>query len=264
MLVGKELAYPVLSKINLAFTWGTFVLIGIGVLTMIARYKEMVALSNVKHKKRDFLKNKFEMEYLVMTLACAGLMISMVALPYVSKGYGIERLYTLMLVILSVCFVIGGIVLSKYFKLKPYLIILLILVPYFLFWTGPMYQIFGAHVSVNLNSGGKGYDREYIHDSESCAAKWLMMNGEKNSMIYPTDVYGRQGLISQGKISSNRIDEDALSAHKKLKGYIYLCYNNVVNGKLVVEGKSCNMSEYSDRFIEKSKVYSSGCSEIYG
>ena len=264
MLVGKELAYPVLSKINLAFTWGTFVLIGIGVLTMIARYKEMVALSNVKHKKPDFLKDKFEMEYLVMTLACAGLMVSMVALPYISKGYGIERLYSLMLVILSVCFVIGGIVLSKYFKLKPYLIILLILVPYFLFWTGPMYQIFGAHVSVNLNSGGKGYDREYIHDSESCAAKWLMMNGEKNSMIYPTDVYGRQGLISQGKISSNRIDEDALSAHKKLKGYIYLCYNNVVNGKLVVEGKSCNMSEYPDSFIGKSKVYSSGCSEIYG
>ena len=112
-LVGKGLNPGIFSKVTLAFTWGVFILIGVGVLTLIKRYKEVTAISNVKLKKPDFLKEKFEVEYLVMTLACSGLLIIMVVLPYVSKGYGIGRLYGLMVIILSVCFVIGSMTLSK-------------------------------------------------------------------------------------------------------------------------------------------------------
>ena len=288
LLVGQGLAYPILSRANLAVTWCTFIFIGIGVLTMLKRYKEMVAISNVKLKKPDFLKTKFEMEYLVMALACAGLLVIMVALPYVSTGYGIQRLYSLVLVILSVCFVMGGMALSHFLskertctkketlfasksvgrekasEVRAYLIILLILIPYFLFVTGAMYQICGAPIMPTLNSEGEGYDREYIYNSESCAAKWLMVNSEKRSRIYTPDGDGWHRVMSQGKISPSQIDARSFSKHSpllKLKGgYIYLCYNNVVKGKLGVEG---NMTEYSDMFIGKSKVYNSGSAEIY-
>jgi uncharacterized membrane protein len=318
-LVGQELAYPILSKACLAFTWVTFILIGIGVLTMLKRYKEMVSISNVKHKKPDFLKTKFEMEYLAMALGCAGLLVIMVALPYVSVGYGMQRLYSLVLIILSVCFVMGGMTLShflskertwakketlfakqkafmennsffspafflrkvvgkaflskKMFVLKEknkgsqvraYLIILLVLIPYFLFVTGAMYQICGAPIAYTLNSEGEAHDREYVHDSESCGAKWLKAYSEMGAMIYALGV-GRLKLVSQGKIPMGKIDVHSFPMHKKLREgwYIYLCYNNVVKGKLMVEGMPCNMTEYSDMFIGKSKVYSSGSAEIY-
>ena len=113
-LVGQELRYPILSRANLVLTWCTFIFIGIGVLTMIKRYKEMIAISDVKLEKRDFLKTKFEMEYLAIVLMCAGLLVIMVALPHVSVGYEIWRLYSLAIVILSVCFVIGGMTLSHF------------------------------------------------------------------------------------------------------------------------------------------------------
>ena len=272
-LAGQELAYPILSRANLAFTWGTFILIGLGVLTMLK--------STVKLKNPVFLKTKFEMEYLVMAMACSGLLVVMVALPFVSTGYGIQRLYSLVLVILSVCFVIGGMMLSKHFfffkKRKPvlkeknngsevraYLVILLILIPYFLFQTGAMHVIFGAPGPTTLNSEGEEDDCEYVHDSESYAAKWLAMNSETNSRIYTADGHGWHRVISQGKIPLNRINPHLFSMHEKLReGYIYLSYNNVVNSKLEVEGMTCNMTEYSDMLIEKSKICDTGGSEVY-
>jgi uncharacterized membrane protein len=346
VLYGQGLEYGIISRVNLAVTWSTFIFIGIGVVTLIKRYKEMIDISNVKHKKPDFLKTEFEMEYLVMALACAGLLVIMVALPYVSKGYGIDRMYAMMLVILSVCFIIGGMTLSKYFsffikyflskertcakkecnsfgnaflskkrfvlkekqkslsksfsfkkklllkkqkkgrkdeirkgkgnrksvdgkngsQVRAYLIILLILIPYFLFVTGAMHQIFGVPVVITLNSGGEAYDRDYIHDQECCTAKWLMMNGEKNSLIYSTDMFGKQRLVSQGEISPNRIDAHSFSKHRNPRGYIYLSYNNVVKGKLATYSYGYvtdNMSEYSDMFIGKSNIYDNAYSEIY-
>ena len=317
-LVGLELTYPILSRANFVFTWGTFILIGIGVLTMLKRYKEMVAIAGVKRKKPDFLKTKFEMEYLTIALMCAGLLVIMVALPFISIGYDILRLYSLVIVILSVCFVIGGMTLSHFFfykkktcakrksyffgkaffskerfeeknvtqqtfkkslikkpftnksgdrgkgsQVRAYLIILLILIPYCMFTTGAIHQLFCAPSSIILNSEGEVYDAKYVHDQDSYGAKWLMVNSEKNSRIYTTDGHGWHRLISQGKISRGRIDFHSFPRHEKIKGYLYLSYDNVINGKLEVERERCNMSEYSDMFVGKSKVYNSGGSEIY-
>ena len=263
-LAGQELTYPILSRVNLAVTWGTFILIGIGVLTMIKRYKEMIVISNVKLKKPDFLKTKFEMEYLAMALACAGLLVIMVALPFVSKGYYIHRLYLLMIIILSVCFIMGSMTLAKYFKLRPYLIILLVLIPYFLFMTGAIHQICGVPSSIILNSEGEGYKHEYIHDQGSYGAKWLMMNGKNNSKIYIAGWFANRELISQGKIRTERIDSRSFSGHLKLKeGYIYLYFNNVVRNKLVVGDVTHDMNEYSDMFVGKSKIYNNGGTEVW-
>ena len=147
-------------------------------------------------------------------------------------------------------------------QVRAYSIILLILIPYFLFVTGAMCQIFGAPVTLNLNSEGETYDREYVHDSESCGAMWLAMHGEKNSQIYTPDGHGSHRLLSQGKISPRRINSRSFSAQdRNIKGYIYLYYNNVVKGKLMAG--TGNMTEYSDMFVRRSKIYNSGGAEIY-
>jgi uncharacterized membrane protein len=230
---------------------------------MLKRYKEMVLIPNTKHKKPDFLKTKFEPEYLIMVLTCAGLLVLMVALPLLSVGYDIERVYLLALITLSVCFIIGGIELSKYFRIKPYLIILLILVLYSMFMTSVMYQVSGVQCSITLNSGGENYAREGIYDQDSYGAKWLSMNGKKDSQIYTADGFGSRWLMSQGKISLNRIDYRSFSegSNFRIGRYIYLNHNNVVNGKLFA-GKG-NMGEYSDKFIGTNFIYDNGGSEVY-
>jgi uncharacterized membrane protein len=197
-LLGKDITEKgIPHKIEFVFTWLMFALIGIGVVTSIRRYKEM-SFPELRFKKQDFLKTKFEVEYFVITLACVGLLVTVVAVPFVGSGYSLGRLYPFAITILSVFFVIGGIIIAKYLnqvfrrnnpfrknidernasQLRAYLIILLVLIPYFLCVTGIMYNIFGVPRAIILNSEGEQYDLMYVHDQEGYGARWLRDNGE--------------------------------------------------------------------------------------
>jgi uncharacterized membrane protein len=102
------------NKIEFVFTWLTFALIGIGIITLLVKRKEM-SFPELKFKKPEFLKDKFEVAYFVIALACSGLLVVTVALPFVAVGYSLDRVYAVVITILSVFFVIGGITLSKHF-----------------------------------------------------------------------------------------------------------------------------------------------------
>ena len=297
------------SKIAFVFTWLTFAVIGIGIITLIRRYKEM-SFPELNFKKPDFLKEKFEATYFMIALACAGLLVAFVALPFVSTGYGIDRLYAVAITILSVFFVIGGITLSKHFffftkhflskertcakkdcnsfgkaflskkrfvlkekqksstkntpQVRAYFIILLVLIPYFFCVTGVTHQMFGVRNAIILNSEGKQYDMLYVHDQESYGAKWLS-HKQQNLKIH-ADHGGYLRLTSQGGISGSLIDGRSIFKHKEIlhDGYIYLRYHNLVADEfLPAHGEAHNMTEYSDIFIRKSKIYDSGGSVIY-
>ena len=320
VLLGKDIMQKnVIYQIHFVLTWITFAFIGIGVVTLLRRYKEM-SFPELNFKKPDFLKSKFEVTYFVITLVCSGLLVAIVALPFISKGYGLGRTYPLASTILSVFFVIGGIIFSKHFfffvKRKPvlkekpkgmflvkvftekvvgkaffskkrfdgenalqnpvrkrvdmgngsqvraYLIILLVLIPYFLCITGAMYNIFSVPHSITLNSEGEQYTSMYIHDQESCSAKWLVNNGElKNTKIYTGGGIGGR-LASQAGI--RQYDTHSLCEEgRKINGYIYLRYYNVVNGKICTLGEEHNMTEYQDKFVGKGKIYTNGGSKIW-
>ena len=260
-------------KIEFVFTWLTFAFIGIGIITLIRRYMEM-SFPELKFKKPEFLKDKFEVEYFLITLACSGLLVVMIALPFVAIGYSLERLYTVAIIILSVFFVIGGVTLSKQIFGKSlirdrsvvwaYLIILLILIPYFFCVTGVMYNIFGYSRAITLNSEGEQYDLLYVYDQEICSAKWLKSNTNERDIIY-ADTYGDKRLISQGGITPSRINHWWLATDPvRIDGYIYLRSANSMNGKLVdYHNEVYDMADYSNIFFEKNGIYNSGCSKIY-
>ena len=319
-LLGKDVMEKgIPHKIEFVWTWLAFVLICIGIVTLLRRYKEM-SFPELNFKKPDFLKDKFEVGYFVIALACVGLLVTVILLPYIALGYGLDRMYPLAITILSVFFVIGGITLSKHFffftKRKPvlkekqkssiknfsfkkktllkkqkegknalqnpvrksvgrenglevraYLIILLILIPYFFCITGVMYNIFGVPRAIILNSEGEQYDRMYVHDTESYSAKWLKNNAEKNRYIY-TYPFPWHILISSGNIPRGLLRVLYLE-DERINGYIYLRYYNVVDGKVLVKGrKSPSIEEHSMEgcrgiFIDKKRIYDNGGSEIY-
>ena len=251
------------SKIEFISTWSTFAFIGIGIITLIKRYKEM-SFPELNFKRPEFLKDKFEVTYFMIALLCAGLLIAMVALPFVSKGYCIQRLYATAITILSVFFVIGGITLSRRLKVRAYLIILLVLIPYFFCVTGVMYQMFGVPRAITLNSDGEQYDRRYVHDQESCCAKWLKSDTDEKAKIYG-DFYGTAKLVSQGMIREPRyaksLIEDGIAIEK---GYTYLRYTGVVDGKLLDwSGEWHNITEYEGKFGDNNKIYANGGSEVW-
>ncbi|HJH25573.1 MAG TPA: hypothetical protein C5S37_02110, partial [Methanophagales archaeon] len=290
-------------KIQFVFSWLTFALIGIGVITLIRRYKEM-SFPERNFKKPEFLKDKFEVEYFVIALACSGLLVAVLALPYITVGYGLDRMYPLAITILSVFFVIGGVLIAKNLSLNllrkvlsktlrrkkallrkqkegknafqqtlekfnqnasqvwTYLIILLVLIPHFFCVTGVMYNIFGVPRAFTLNSEGEQYDRLYVHDQDSYGAKWLKNYMDPRDKI-AADYFGSNIFMSQ-TISRGLTKGGVLFKYKQIKGYIYLRYVNVVNGKLQERSAQWhNLTDYSDVFIEKGKIYDNGGSEVW-
>ena len=273
----RERGLPYIIEFVLACL--TFMFIGIGIITLIRRYKEM-SFPELKLKKPDFLKEKIEVGYFMITLGCAGLLVAMVALPFVSTRYGMIRLYAVATTILSLFFVIGGVTVSRYLnqliavfrgkalkknisQARAYLVILLVLIPYFLCVTGVTYQMFGVPRSIILNSEGEQYDPYYVQDQESYGAKWLKISTYDKVEIYAAR-YGPMRLLSQGGIHAS-FAKSLIEDKKPIKkGYIYLRYYNVVDGKLVgLERHPHNMTEYSDIFGEMCKVYANGGSEVW-
>jgi uncharacterized membrane protein len=269
-------------QIEFILTWLAFAFIGIGILTGIRKYKEM-SFPELDFKKPDFLKEKFEVGYFVIALACSGLLVAMVALPFISAGYGIQRLYATAITILSVFFVIGGIMIAKYLnkllavlqgkaptnnasQVRAYLIILLVLIPYFFCVTGVTYEMFGYPRQITLNSKGE-QQTLLVYDQDSYGVKWLGDYTEKRQRIY-TDFIGGDVLASQsqGRISLGQTDRGSLIERRKINGYIYLRYYNTIEDKLDIHkggSEIYNTSDYRDIFIEKNKIYANGGSEVY-
>ena len=127
-----------------------------------------------------------------------------------------------------------------------------------------MYNIFGVPRAITLNSEGEQYDRMYIHDQESCCARWLKSNTDEKAKIY-SDYFGTVRLVSQGMIRSPIYAKSLIEDGQAIKkGYIYLRYTGVVDGKLLDwGGKWHNITEYEGKFGDNCKIYDNGGSEVW-
>jgi uncharacterized membrane protein len=241
------------EKIELVFSWLTILFIAIGILTMIGRF--------TTGKKSDFLLEKIGAGYLTLAIACFTILVFTALAPHAST-YGIERTYFQLMVPLSMFFVIGGITASKHLKLQPYLLLLIVLIPYFMCSTGTMYQIFDVSREITLNSEGSQYNAWYVHDQESYGAKWLADNGVRGRTINTDFACGRILVGYFGDVYPfNRFS----LKDTKVAGYIFLRYHNIVDCKFMDSNHEAhNITEYQDKFVRKNKIYSNGGSEVWG
>ena len=242
--------------IEFVFSWLTVIFLSTGLLTVILRFKTMISTPFTKPEKQPFLQKRFEAEYLMLSIGCFILVVTTVIIPYVSAWYGTARAYFQMVIPLSIFFVIGGIEIAKYLKVRPYWLILVVLIPYFLCTTGVVTQVFGFPRAITLNSEGPLYYM-YVSDEESHAAKWLQEYSEKETTIYSKG-FSSEVLLSQGKLTRRympgaRVSE--LVEDKEIDGYIYLRPSDIANNELV--------TKYPNVFAEKSMIYANGKSQVY-
>ncbi|MDD5590962.1 MAG: DUF2206 domain-containing protein [Dehalococcoidales bacterium] len=257
--VGEGLS-TIPQKIRVLFSWLTLALVATGVLSTIAKYRRTIVTRRPVENKPDYLCSRFEMEYIILTLACSLIVVITVIVPYVSQGYSMERTYFQALAVLSPFFAIESITVARWLKTQAYVIALLVLVPFFMCTTGTMYQVFDQPVSMVLNSAGSEYQLWYVHNQDSHAAQWLGQHTKGQEPIYSGSWPGPRVLESQGMIDRNRTfigreiplaDWDPASIH----GNIYLRYTDI-NLNSVVE-------EHPEIFIEKSKIYTTNGSAVY-
>ncbi len=266
-LLGGDLETPI-SFIYFILTWITFLMIFIGFLGNLLNYKRTLLMSNFKEKKLNFLKSKFEPEYIAMAFTCGVLLFLIITLPFISKGYDMGRLYLLSLLLLSPLLIIGCLYTSKFLKINPQLLIILILIPYLLFSTDAIYQSLGYEGDYVLSSSGKNFEFVYISDSEAQAAKWFNLNRKDSNDIHVFDNSGERILVSQGNFNpslittSRMIDYD----HKKINGYTFI--NKVILNKKIARFKGGFEVSVNNILLEYKKapqnlIYDQGSTNIY-
>jgi len=242
-------------KVKFVFNWLTNILIAIGVLSTLVRYKRRVSIADSRDKP-IFLQSKIDAEYFILSLVCGTMLIFSIVVPYVSNYYGVSRVHFQVIGVLAMFFVIGGIIIAKFLKLRPECLILLILIPFFLCNVGIVDQIFDRPILL-LNTEGPEYDSFYIHEQESNSANWLKNNGDfENNRLY-ADKLGSSCLLSQGGITNfyTRLQRD-----KSIDGYTYLRCCDDVNDEFLF----LHYGTKARKVIEKSRIYTNGGSEIYG
>jgi uncharacterized membrane protein len=268
---GQNVPYGgVPGKIEFISSWLIILFIAMGVLVATINFIKgsgytYSPIANLDCTK--FLPEKLDAEYLAFVIAAFLILTLSVTLPHISSGYSLHRIYFQMMVLLSTFFVFGGIIIAKHIKLQPVCLLLIILIPYFMCTTGTMYQIFDIPKTLVLNSEGRAYDTLIIQEQESYAAKWLKEDSEWKGCGICTDTAGRSRVVIQGPIAAlpysyvnnNRL----LEPDKKISGYIYLRYYNVVEGKLRRGYEEYNITEYQDKFVGKGKIYNNGGAEIW-
>jgi uncharacterized membrane protein len=254
-------------KIYIVFMWLTVLFVAIGVLTTLSRYQHMVALpSGNRDDFPELLTKRFDIKFFSLALISSVIMVATVAIPFVSRGYGFDRAYLLTTIVLSSFFVLGGMRVAEIIRFRwKYLVVLMVLLPFFMCTTGSIYQLFGDPRSINLNTEGSIFDMLYIYDQDTMSAKWLQNYSEKNITIY-ADYTGISRIISQGGFYKTLQDRayEIIPKQKPLgKSYIYLRRFNIATSMILDKNKQMqNMTDYFYEFAKKEIVYSNGASNI--
>ncbi|OEC86112.1 MULTISPECIES: DUF2206 domain-containing protein [Methanobacterium] len=252
------------SQVNFAFLWLIILSIASSVFTLILKYKKM-AFPDISPKKFTFIFQKFESDFFFLTLFSFMLLGVTLILPFLMIGYNVDRVFSMSIVMLATSFALSGLIISKVFSkikvVKPYLILLIILIPYFLSVSGFTYQLMGDPNSAILNSYGNQYNLLYVHDSESEGAKWLEEYHITGQIIL-TDFYGDRRLLSQGNMRST--DNINWILQKEAHGYIYLRYQNIIYGELVdYNNHIYEMNDFKGILNNSNKIYDGGYSQIF-
>jgi uncharacterized membrane protein len=258
------------QKVEFIFSWLSIALVVVGILAMLVRYlTRFKSINSRASRLPEYLSRDFDDEFLVMSAIGVVILMVAVALPFVFAGYDIQRTYLQMTIILSVFLAVGGMVIARLARIKrTYLLILIVLIPYFLCTTGTIYQAFGSPRSMALNSDGMQYDMLYVHDQEIAGAKWLAQYGNLSEVsTIEVDAMGDGRLSSEAGISPNYISAADLEQPTPVTtGYIFLTYTNVVKGMYFIQAAAIeehNLEQPQDLFSGRNKIYSDSGAEIW-
>jgi len=252
----------------------TAVFILIGFVSLIAKRK----------------KERLDPEYfLLVSLNMVPLLITIIV-PNLSYALQMNRMYHVTLLFLSPLFILGGRTLfENVFKILPLIkekkresysliLILAVLVPFFLFQTGFVYEITGDPLpsSISLSKYRMGdytrLDMALGNENDFFGAKWLSKYVDvENAQIYSDTKAKYQVLTSSMVNINNRIEVLSNITVFTNQSYIYFTRYNTMSGILIYDTRypiniRYNVNElsiFNSTTVLNNKLYTNGASEIY-
>ncbi len=230
-------------------------------------------------------KTRFHTEYVAMILMSIVLIAMCIVLPYFAAYLNMTRVYHITLFFLSPLCILGGITtfhwLSRIVSVfllhreaiastNTYLklVVIIVLVPYFLFCTGFVYELTGATPSSMPLALYKA-DWSVFTGSEVSARNWIKNFSHNDYKVY-ADNYGVTQLNQemQGRTLLFPADAEQLQG----ESYIFLRWWNIVHGEVLSIGIRGVHSTFGHIYLkdfswfaqrEINKIYDSGNAQIF-
>ena len=256
--LGLERSPAIWNTVSRAFAYFTQLLVVVGFIGLVTK------------------RTRFHIErnYSTFIFVAIAFLSALLLVPGLAETLKMTRFYHILLFFLAPLSVIGATVLASLLskrkvELQASILLLIVLIPYFLFQTNFVYEVTVSDSwSVPLSKYRMDSFRLYgvfgFIDSYSVfGARWLSktINMER-TQIYADSVSQRNVLIAYGLIPLG--DVEILSNVTKIStnDTVYLSPLNVVDGIVVGESHLLNSSELS--FVnEMNKIYANGRCEIY-
>lgn len=252
-----SIIFFLLKTIKLALT---VILPFIGIFYLLIKY-----FHKVNRGSSDSFWIYSNINYLIIAVATLPLLLLIIFLPIVKIEYNITRLYIQSLIVLSPLTIMGGsFLLSKNKSCRINNVILgVLLILFFFYSTGLIFQIIGGEAYLHLNNIGGDHDGYYITQSDVNSAEWLAKNRKGNSSIYADEVAGLR-LASFGHMVDYKYD--ILPSTIDIPSYVYLSKTNVQISK-VYKRYEIDLLAYTTpiEFLNSNKnlIYNNGGSEIF-
>jgi uncharacterized membrane protein len=249
----------------------------VGVIRLMAKHREL----------------KFTREFVAMVFISTVILLTCIVLPFFSDKMDVSRIYHIALFLLAPCCILGGETVWKYvskafrsisFKRSTYAkICLIILIPYFLFNTGFVYE-FTEHPTGNPVSFHRlkvsdeplekmAYYIMHVPTQDFVSAVWLSEHKKDQSTIYTgwTSEFFLLHPYPLPPTEPIRILDPPNMSIKKSDFVFLRCLNvkdNIMFSKRTVTGADIYQFPYYNTseitcLVEKNRIYSNGGSEIY-
>ena len=203
------------------------------------------------------------------------ILASLVVVPGLSSTLNMTRFYHILLFFLAPLCVLGaeflvGLMFRQKGKLWISILLLIVLVPYFLFQTEFVYEVTGSDswslpLSKHRMDAYKLRGRlGYVDERDVFSARWIQKNVDiQNTQLYAGLSSRNNVLFSYGMVSAEDVIVLSNVTSVTENGIIYLNRLNVVEGIILGNRPYVwNKTEFS--FIEEmNRIYSNGASEIY-
>jgi uncharacterized membrane protein len=218
---------------------------------------------------------RIEKEYFILSLTAMAFLAMLILVPGLANTLSMTRFYHILLFFLAPFCVMGAEFIvkllskrEKEFAVSAFLLI--VLVPYFLFQTGFVYEVTGSDSwSIPLSGyrmnalrlyGQYGYTDTY----SVYGTQWLSKNVDaKNSELY-ADGFSRNNVLTiYAMVYRGHVNGLSNTTRVAENGVVYLSTLNAVEGVIPFGRLSWNTSELSSVFDDLNLVYANGVCEIY-
>lgn len=217
---------------------------------------------------------RFGQEYAVLSVLNLVILMMGIIIPNFASYFRFERFYQISLLFLAPFFVLGGKTVFNFIsrgrnQALVLNMILIILIPFFLFETGFIYEV-TRDFNYSLPLSMYRMDRVLLYSritdgKEVTAARWLSNHmNSSHSLVYGDFISTYKVLTSYGMMHAENFRElSNTTRFTSSENYVYLRGINTIEGKIEGIGSSWNLSDISPIIDNQNIIYSNEDCEIF-